>query len=520
MQLFKNANFISCENVNQIHNVLVEDKGKIIFLGDTIPEKFNNIPQHDLNGACVVPAFADTHIHFESFSLFHSTLDTRNASNFDELAALINKYIKDHPNEKVILGFGSSAHTVKEKRLPTLSDLDNITSHPILLIKYDGHAAVANSALLKKLPSSVLNTNGFDRVTGSFFHESFYEVVNYITKSVSIFTVLKNMIGGSDYMARKGIGLIHTVEGVGFALDADVDVMRIAARGLPQHVRTYFQTMDTQKVLRRKLPCIGGCFATALDGCFGSLDAALKEPYTNNHTNTGVLFYPQKTVTEFVKTANCAGLQIAMHAIGDAAVEQALNAYETALTDFPRKDHRHVIIHADLMNNAMIERAAKLQLGIALQTPFLDWAQEPLEYLESILGERLQYLIPVKSMIDAGIMVANGSDGPCTLPDPIFGIHAACNHPNSDQRISPLDALKTVTNWAAKFSFDENERGTLTVGKSADFVVLDQELLSIPVEKIKDTQIKALYLSGQPYSGQTDSAVNLLMKSIKNKLFA
>ena len=101
------------------------------------------------------------------------------------------------------------------------------------------------------------------------------------------------MISGSDYMARRGIGLIHTVEGVGFPLDMDVDLMRIASLGLPQKFRTYFQTMDIRKVRRRKLPCIGGCFTTALDGCFGSEDAALTSPYTNAPGNRGVLFYSQ-----------------------------------------------------------------------------------------------------------------------------------------------------------------------------------------------------------------------------------
>ena len=241
-----------------------------------------------------------------------------------------------------------------------MTDLDRITSRPILIVKYDGHAAVANSSLLKILPKPVLKVRGFDKATGWFCAESFYEVVRYLTGSVPKLKLVKSLIGGSDYMAHRGIGLVHAVEGIGFALDMDVDLLRAAAWGLPQSFRTYFQTMDVGKVLRRKLPRVGGCFATALDGCLGSLDAALKDPYTGNPSNRGVLFYPQEQVTEFVKKANRAGLQIAMHAVGDAAVEQALNAYEDALTDFPRGDHRHIIIHADLIDDAAINRAASL----------------------------------------------------------------------------------------------------------------------------------------------------------------
>lgn len=518
MKIYKNADFISCEDENKIYKVLVEDRGKIVYLGNDIPESYANLAQQDLGGKCVIPPFADTHIHFESFSLFHATLDCRHAADFDDLAEIIRKYIKNHPEEKVVLGFGCSAHTVREKRLPELADLDKITSHPVILIKYDGHAAVANSALIQKVPTAVSNDSGFHKDSGWFYLDAFYKVVNHLTKSVSIFKVLKNMIGGADFMARQGIGMIHTVEGVGFPLDVDVNIMQIAALELPQKFRIYFQTMNLSKVRRRKLPCIGGCFATALDGCFGSEDAALKAPYTNNPANYGNLFYSQDKVNDFIRSANRAGLQIAVHAIGDAAIEQALTAYELALKDFPREDHRHIIIHADLMNSERIERAAAAGIHIALQTPFLDWQQEPVEYLEKILGDRLEQLIPLKSMLDSGLVLASGSDGPCTIPNPVFGIHAACNHPNSAERISVLDALRMHTGWAARLSFDEKDHGTLTVGKNANFVVLDKNPLETPVNELKDIKVESLYLEGMPYTGQEGSASQFLLNCAKSKV--
>jgi len=517
MKIFTNADFISCEDDNRVFHTLIADNGRIVHTGDTVPDIYADVPVENLGGKCVVPAFADTHIHFESFSFFHSGLDCRTASDFDELAIMIQTY-SAHSKEHLILGFGCSAHSLREKRLPERADLDTMTIHPLMIIKYDGHAAVANTALINKMPPGVLNDKGFDPTTGWFFHQSFYNAVNHISKSVSLFTVLKNMIAGSDYLARKGIGLVHTAEGVGFPLDLDVDIMRVAALGLPQQYRTYFQTMDVQKVLRKKMPRIGGCFATALDGCFGSEDAALTLPYSNNSNNRGVLFYTQPQVNAFVQEANRAGLQVSMHAIGDAAVEQALIAYEHALKDFPRNDHRHVLIHADLMTPELIEKAASLQIAIALQTPFLYWPQEPAAYLETLLGNRMDQLIPLRSMLKAGLLLGNGSDGPCTLPDPILGIHAACNHPNPDERISALDALKMHTHWGAKLSFDEKERGTLTEGKAADFVVLDQNPLTLPTDEIKAIQIEALYLNGTKYTGPHSGSTGLLMTCVRNKI--
>lgn len=514
MKIFKNAEFISCEDNNRLFSVLVEDNGKIVFVGDIIPEKYATADHVDLKGKCVVPAFGDTHIHFSSFAYFNAGLDCRHATDFNDLGDILNNYITAHKKNKIILCFGCSAHTVKEERLPERNDLDKITSHPLMIVKYDGHASVGNSALINKLPSSVTSDKGFNAKTGWFYHNAFFKATNYISKSVSPIELFKNLSKGSNYLAKKGISFIHTAEGVGFPMDIDLDLTRIASLGLPLDFRIFFQTLDVAKVMKRKMPCIGGCFKNGLDGCFGSMDAALNEPYSNDSKNHGVLFYTQDEVNKFMIDANRKGLQIAVHAIGDAAIEQALCGYETALTDFPRNDHRHIIIHADLMNKETIERSVKSGIHIATQTPFLHWKEEPMEYIEQILGKRAKNLIPLKSMLNAGLVIASGSDAPCTHPDPIFGIYCACNHPNSDESVSILDALRMHTSQAAKLSFDENERGSLTEGKLADFVVLDKNPLKISVDKINEIKITNFYLHGKKYIGQDNNPYRLIANAI------
>jgi hypothetical protein len=500
MQIFEKGDFISCEDENRIFHVLIEDRGRIVFTGDEVPDQYRGIRERiSMKGRCVVPAFGDTHMHFASFAFFQATLDVRDIRNFHQLAQIITSYEKNRHKGKIILGFGCSAHTVEEKRLPDRELLDRITRTPLMLVKYDGHAAVANSALIDRLPKHVTNLPRFDPSSGWFYQQAFYEIANCATKSVSVFGLLKNIIKGSDHLARQGIGFVHATEGVGFPLDMDVDLMRFTVKGLPLDFRIYFQTMDVQKVIRRKLQRIGGCFATALDGCFGSEDAALLRPYSNNASNKGILFYTQNRVSDFVKEANRMGLQVAMHAIGDAAIEQAISAYEEALADFPRRDHRHIIIHGELMTPELMERAAKLNLHIAVQTPFLIWDQESMSYLYSILGDRVGQLLPIKSMMECGLILGNGSDAPCTLPAPIDGIYAACNHPNPDQRISVLDALRMHTLWAARLSFDDDRKGSLTEGKNADFAILDRNLLHVMPEKLREVQVTGLYLKGKPY---------------------
>lgn len=514
MKIFQNGRFISLDDKNSVHSILIEEAGRIVFLGDVIPEKYRHGAVIDLDGRAVVPAFVDTHLHFASFAYFLSAVDVREASSLFALGEMIRHYEEAHPREKTILGFGAGGHHLSAGEVPDRAALDRITSRPLMLVKYDGHAAVCNSALLGRLPGSVKSAPGYDGASGWLYQQAFYDGVNFITKSVSPARLFKNFLAGADYLAGKGIGLVHTAEGVGFPLDLDVDLMRFAARGLPLDFRVYFQTLDEKKVLKRGMPRIGGCFACALDGCFGSEDAALREPYSNNPASSGCLFYSQEEINDFVKRANRRELQIALHAIGDRAIEMAIAAYEAALADYPRADHRHIIIHADLMTPDLLERAARIGLHLAVQPAFLCWPQEPWEYLEKLLGGRIKNLIPLKAMRDYGLIIGGGSDAPCTLPDPLAGIYAACNHPHPDQRLSVADALRLFTSWAARLSFDEKDRGTLEVGKRADLAVLTANPLTSPMEQLKDISVADLYLGGKRHVKSTGSPLGLCFNSI------
>lgn len=520
MQVFQHADFLSCQEANRVFRYLVEDRGRIVYTGDDLPAAYQTAPKVDLKGRCVVPAFADTHLHFESYALFGGTVDVRNAADFAEMGRLLRAWAEAHPKSKFLPAYGCSAHTVAEGRLPERDDLDRMLSLPTLIVKYDGHAAVANSALIDQFPADVTGDPGFDPKTGWLYQNAFYRGVNFITGQVPVTSVLSGMSAAAHQLARKGIGLLHAVEGVGYQNDIDVDSLRYMSSGLPQAIRIYFQTMDVDKVLKRKMTRIGGCFSLALDGCFGSEDAALKEPYANNPDNLGFLAYTQEEVNAFCCKANRAGLQITMHAIGDAAVEQAVTAYETALADFPRTDHRHILIHGDLFPEALQERAAKLGLCVAVQPAFLDWRQEPGDYLERILGpERVSRMLPLRSMLEKGLLLSAGSDAPCTLPDPIESIHLCVNHPNPDQAVSVEDALRMHTLWAARTSFDEGNRGALQEGLLCDFVVLDRNPLEIPKEQLRTLKIEEVWFGGKRYTDGPCGAAGLALRALNGRLF-
>lgn len=517
MKLFTNATFISCEEENRSFQVLIEDKGRIVFTGDSIPEKFRGAEKVDLEGKCVVPAFADTHIHFGSYALFNFGLYLRPAKTHEDIARIIEQYEKKHPREKFMFGFGPSPRTMTDKRPVERADLDRMTSRPLLIENYDGHSAVANSALIKLFPPEVLNDPNFNEKTGWLYVNSHYLGIQQATKMMKPLSLIANMIMAADDMARRGIGLIHSVEGNGFPRDADFDLMRKIGKALPQEFRLYFQTMEPAKAVKRKLTRIGGCFACALDGSFSAEDAALLEPYTHNPSNKGVLMYSQDQVNRFVKEANRAGLQVSMHAVGDAAFDQAVTAYECALKDFPREDHRHIIIHGNIVKPQLIERAAKLKIHLAVQPNFLFWEDEPFEFMEKILGERAYNNLPLRDFLDAGLVLGSGSDAPCTVPDPIWAIHNACNHFNPDQRISVDEALKMHTSWAARLSFDEKDMGTLSPGKWANFITLSHNPLDFPVTQLEKISVEDTYLRGKKYEGMSPSVMKLILRALVSR---
>ena len=276
---------------------------------------------------------------------------------------------------------------------------------------------------------------------------------DYITGSLSVVDLFGKMQQAADYLASRGIGMVHTVSGVGFVANLDITTEKLFAKSLRNgfQVRVFPQSMKVGVATSRRLPRIGGCFECALDGCFGSHDAAMNEPYTDG--GDGVLYYTDEQVTDFCKKANRAGLQIEVHAIGDKAFDQATRCLKVALDDYPRADHRHGIIHDCLPTEAGLAICREYDIQMPVQSAFISWKQEPDAYLESIMGpERVQRLNPLRTFVDNGIVVSLGSDAPCTDPDPILWIDRCVNNPPAAERVSVRPFVSDYDN-TVKFEY-------------------------------------------------------------------
>ncbi len=372
MQVYTGA-IVTCDQSDNVYKYLVEDKGKIIHVGNQLPQKFTNKPILNLGDKALLPSFSDTHIHFSNYAFFAQQLYFENITSFQQAKDQLQQYVKES-KLKFVLGFGLSAHSLEEKHLPFRQELDEWCSDlPVMIISYEGHSLVVNSLMLSKLPSEIKELRGYNPEKGLLEQEAYFLGADFVTTLVSPLSLLNYLLKSVDLLAEKGIGMIHVVEGIGFPRDLDVDLVRYVARSLKDgfQFRINFQTMDVDKVLKRKLPRIGGCFATALDGAFTPFDAALKEGYTNDPDNKGILFYSDDELIHFAKEAHNANLQISFHAVGDAAFEQAIRVLEAVILANPREDHRHTIIHACLPTKEGLKKCAELGICISAQPIFL-----------------------------------------------------------------------------------------------------------------------------------------------------
>jgi hypothetical protein len=300
----------------------------------------------------------------------------------------------------------------------------------------------------------------------------------------------------SQMALGSGITTLHALDG-GDLGPGDTAVIWAHREKLPLRVVCYNQSMDLSEVKGLGLPRVGGCICA--DGAFEAHTAALFEPYADEPDNYGELTFSQQTMDQFILEANRAGLQIAVHCESERSIEQVLWAMEKALRDFPRTDHRHRIEHLELPTHNQIERMAKAGIMTGMQPAFIPafLGRKNMEFYASLLGAaRLNRVHPYRTILDHGIAICGGSDSPVTPYDPLAGIQAAVNHPNTDERVTRYEALEMFTATAAWSAFEEKEKGTIEPGKLADLVVLSADPFAVNAEKIAGINVKLVFVGG------------------------
>ncbi|MBW1801546.1 MAG: amidohydrolase [Deltaproteobacteria bacterium] len=383
-----------------------------------------------------------------------------------------------------------------------MEELDQVSpKNPVWLVSDTCHSSVVNSIGFREigLPDDfpgVEKAPATGKPTGGFVTDQ-----SHFSASRRIFASLKkedikDLIEKVCHAAiGRGVTTLHAMDG---SPDSDRVFMKVLGciPEMPLKIIPYFQTMDVERVLGLGLPRIGGCLT--LDGAWPEHTVALMEPYHDLPHSKGILFYRDEQVNGFVRKAHEADLQIAMHAIGDAAIEQLLRSYEDVMEMVPRADHRHRIEHFSLPLNDHIERAKNLGLTAAVQPMFsYEWGGNQGAYVQYLGEERAGRIENFRALLDHKMNICGGSDSPVTPVNPLLGIHAAVNNPFFDHRITVDEAIRLFTYNGAYAAFEEKDKGSIEVGKSADLVVLSENPRTVDSEKIRDIGVIMTLVDGQ-----------------------
>ncbi|MEM3578384.1 MAG: amidohydrolase [Candidatus Bathyarchaeia archaeon] len=473
----------------------------------------------DAKGKSIIPGFVDCHVHMAGFGSFLQTVDLRDAKSIVEVQQRIRDFVAKNPGKPWILGGRWDYERFVEKRLPNRWDLDAaVGDKPVFLVRVCGHIGVANSSALKLagitretvVDGGKVDLDASGEPTG-VLRENALELVWRVVPKPDLKSMEESCIRACQEAVKVGLTGVHWV--------ADsVDEIRVIqmlcfegklplrvylgvpARLLDSLVGLGLLTGFGNNMLRL------GFVKVFADGSLGARTAALKEPYSDDPKTSGMLLYTQRSLNKLVLKAHKAGLQLAVHAIGDRAVEAVLKAYEKAFKAFPRADHRHRIEHCSVLNPRLIKRIKRLGLIASVQPHFV---VSDFWVFQRVGEKRGRWVYPFKTLMREGIVVASGSDSPVEPINPLLGVWAAVAKANfAEERLSLDEALRTYTLNAAYASFEENLKGSIEAGKLADMVVLSEDLDRIPPEKMRDVDVEMVIVGGKIVYEKETRALN------------
>jgi predicted amidohydrolase YtcJ len=453
--------------------------------------------RRELGRRTVVPGFVDSHIHFFQTGLDSLFIDLKGVRSLDETVARLQSGASG--KRAWVL-----AHSYEEDDLPEAERLNrrvldrNFPDRPVWVNRVDYHSAVTNSAALARLEIPLgmkgLLADG-EGPTGIVRADAYLHARQRVARLYPVDVRERAVKAAVKKCLQHGITAVHALEGGKLFGDEGLATMIRRHDSLPLDVTLFVQEMNTVYATRMGFSHLGGC--VLIDGSIGSYTAALDDDYEGLKGSRGLLYEHGRAFSSFVEEAHETGAQLAFHAIGPRAIAVVLDAYARALERHPRHDHRHRIEHFELATNAQIEMAARLGVVVAMQPTFEHlWGGQDGMYAAR-LGERWRQTNRIKTILKCGVRVAGGSDAGVTPPDPLLGMHAAVHHPNVYERITAHQALSLMTIDAAYAGKNDDRMGSIVPGKEASFVVLDDDPLTVPQERIKDVRVLETWFRGR-----------------------
>jgi len=537
--IIQNANIVTLDSSHSIGKAVAIADGKIVdisYEGNLSKHEYQTHPGTqilDLKGATLLPGFIDTHSHLLMYGEMMDYIDCRppTVHNILNIAESVRERTKQIPPGQWILGWGYDDTLLEEKRHPTRFDLDLVSpDHPVFIRHISNHFAVANTRALELAGISqdiedpqggFFGRNAEGKLDGVIYEfsalDKIYPVLPVPTKEESVEHIRRAaqvyLSQGITTFTDACVGLDKGIEEV----EAHIEAANTGANPMTTRMMINSQLLkgsgpfagytasQLQEELQKRSNGKVHLDSAKLfqDGSIQGYTAALREPYKSKDAHLGELIHHQETLNKEVLDFHNRGFRIAIHGNGDRAIHSNILAYQEALKQNPRENHQHRIEHVQTANYEDLKTMK--ELGIAASF-FINhvyyWGDR---HRNIFLGEkRASRMNPLAEAKELDLLFTLHSDCPITPISPLFSVWAAVNRVTKEsyvlgeeQKIDVLTALKSMITYGATLNFEEETKGTIEIGKEADFVVLGQDPLTCPPEEIKDIEILTTIIGGK-----------------------
>lgn len=436
----------------------------------------------DLPGVTIVPGFVDAHVHLTGTGIHHRHPQLGEVSGSPDLVATLSELAA--AGEGPLLVHGWDETRWEDRRLPGIDELDRITDRPLAAVRADGHVTLVNrialdaAGLLRQEAEGVERDAG-GRPTGRVTRQANARLRGWFEQHLDPNEVEQLQLEAASLAVARGVTCVHEMslpEERGFR---DLEILLGHRSRLPLEVVPYVGTTDVARVIDLGLTTIGG--DVSMDGSVGARTAWLREPYADA-PGYGVSYFADDELAGFFHDGHVAGVQVAVHAIGDAAIEQVVRTWERVYGSLDSRGRRHFrarrhrVEHFELVDGELIERAAALGLAASVQPSFdAEWGW-PGGLYESGLGEgRASRMNPFRSILQRGLEMGAGSDSPVTSIDPLRGVATFEQHHDPTQRLTREQAIRIHTVGSARLAHQEDKKGALAPGSHADFAAYEAD---------------------------------------------
>ncbi len=509
-----NATIYTVDSEFSIAKSFAVKDGKFVVVGksEDILAKYHSDQLIDLNGKAVYPGFIDAHAHFYGYCMTLLQANLRGTKSFDEILDVIKKHDEKY-NSEWVLGRSWDQNDWEVKEFPTKEKLDeSFPNKPVYLKRVDGHAAIANSKALQLAGitaetevegGKVYVENG--EPTGVLIDNAMSLVSKLIPKpdKESTIRALKQgerncfelgLTSVSDAgLYKTQVLMLDSLQQIGEVKMRVYAMLEPTNENIDHFVKKGIYKTDYLNVRSIKLYA---------DGALGSRGASLIEPYSDDPGNKGLIIEPIGFYHDMCKLAIENNYQINTHCIGDYGNRLMLDIYSEYLKG--PNDKRWRIEHAQVVHPDDINKFGDFNIVPSIQsthcTSDMYWADER-------LGDRIKNAYIYKVLLDQNGWIPNGTDFPVEKIDPRLTFYASVarkdleGYPDGgfqiENALTREETLKSMTIWAAKAAFEENEKGSIEVGKMADFIVLEEDIMEIELDKIPGVKILNTYSSGE-----------------------